>query len=437
MANDECLGCGKKFTKKDASVKCSICHLWCHKTCSCLTDDFFKCLAEQFKATNRAYWACRSCSNYAEGMNHRLREIQNQASEAVRIGTENKEEITKLKEQLAKEKERADNAVLKVEKELQEEMTRREERRKNIIIHGLSESSSMDGKKRMEDDKNKLDDIFIVLDVNVAAENDVEFCRRVGERSDRPRPLVVGFYMEWSKEIVMKHAKRLISSHLNEVTIVPDLTDKQRKAERELEGEADRRNREELSQDDVAKNLTWRVVGKIGQKRLMKTYNIGSEQRGGWTRGRAATRGVRARGAAARGGSLRGGATASLGVQLLPARGSNHTSWTARHRGTGRAAEQRQEEQETERSSSRKRTRQGSNEEQLTQTKKRGRPPRGAPRASPVRMGEEEQEEEQETDTDADMVEDEELLTQPTQQEEEEGREGEEEEGLRLGESQQ
>jgi hypothetical protein len=108
-----------------------------------------------------------------------------------------------------------------------------------------------------------LDDIFIVLDVNVAAENDVEFCRRVGERSDRPRPLVVGFYMEWSKEIVMKHAKRLINSHLNEVTIVLDLTDKQRKAERELEGEADRRNREELSQDDVARRLTERRSSNI------------------------------------------------------------------------------------------------------------------------------------------------------------------------------
>jgi hypothetical protein len=71
--------------------------------------------------------------------------------------------------------------------------------------------------------------------------------------------------------------------HLSEVTIVPDLTDKQRRAEKELEGEAERRNREELTQDDISKNLSWRVVGKKGQKRIMKSYTIGTEQRGGWT----------------------------------------------------------------------------------------------------------------------------------------------------------
>jgi hypothetical protein len=456
MGNDECLGCGKKFAQKEAAVKCSVCHLWCHKTCSGLTNEFFKCLAEQFKVTKRTYWACRSCSNYAESMNHRLQKIEDKATEAIRIGTENVEEIAKLKEELVKEKERADKAVAKLEKDMQEEMTRREERRKNIVIHGLSESTEGDGRRRMEDDKTKLDDIFTVLDVNVVAENDVEFCRRVGERSDRPRPLVCGFYMEWSKEIVLKHTKRLLNSHLNDVTIVPDLTDKQRRAEKELEGEADRRNREELTQDDIAKNVSWRVVGKKGQKRLMKGYNFGTEQRGGWTRGRAAARPVRSRAGANRGGVQRGGGPQITGPQLLPPRGANHAAWTARHRGNGRVVEERMEEQEPERSSSRKRTRQGSNDEQQqTRAKRRGtrgvgRPPRarGTSRANPVRMGEDEEEEEQEqeTDTEVEMVGEVEQLTQATQpdEEEEEGpdrreeeEEDEEEEELRLGESQQ
>jgi hypothetical protein len=198
----------------------------------------------------------------------------------------------------------------------------------------------MDGRRRMENDKKKLDDIFTILDVSVAAENDVEFCRRAGERSDRPRPLIVGFYMEWSKEIVLKHAKRLINSNMSEVTIVPDLTEKQRKAEKELEGEAARKNREELSEDDVSKNLIWKVVGKKGQKRLLKGYNNNSEG-GEWTQVRGAHRPGLARAGTGRGGWTRGGgaATPVLGVQLLPQRGAPSGTWTARHKGTTRPVE--------------------------------------------------------------------------------------------------
>ena len=77
----DCLGCGQKFKQKDACVQCSICGLWSHKTCSGLTTEFFNCMAEQIKATGHAYWACRACSNYAAGMNHRIKEVQEQAQE--------------------------------------------------------------------------------------------------------------------------------------------------------------------------------------------------------------------------------------------------------------------------------------------------------------------------------------------------------------------
>jgi hypothetical protein len=451
MANEECLSCGKKFQQKEAAVKCSICSLWCHKACSGLTNDFFKCLADQYKATKRTYWACRSCGNYAESMTNKLREIQETATEAIRIGTENSEEIVKLKDRVEKEKERADKAVARLEKEMQEEMTRREERRKNIVLHGLQESMDTDGRRRMEADKRKLDEVFTIMDVSVAAENDVEFCRRAGEKSDRPRPLIVGFYMEWSKEICLKHAKRLMNSNMSEVTIVPDLTEKQRKAERELEGEAARKNRDELSEEDISKNLIWKVVGKKGQKRLMKGYNNGTDNGGQWTqvRGRAGL----ARAGTARGGVARGGASQVpvLGVQLLPQRGAPSGAWAARHRGTTRPAERVAREggeQEAERSSSRKRTRQGSNEEQQTRAKKRGgrgvgRPPRarGTGRGAALRMGEEEEDEEEETVMGPDL-EEEEVMTQTQEEErmsssEEEMERDEAGEELRLGESQQ
>jgi hypothetical protein len=421
MANqNECLSCGKKFAQKEAAVKCSVCGLWCHKSCSGLTNDFFNCMAAQFKATKRTYWACRACGAYAEGMNHRLREIQDQASEAIRIGQENSEEIAKLKEQLISERERADKAVSRVEAELKEEMTRREERRKNIVVHGLQENTEREGRLRMEADKKQLDEIFIVLDVNVMAEQDVEFCRRVGEKSDNPRPLIVGFYTEWAKDTVLKYTRRLMDSNLSNISIVPDLTEQQRRAEKELSAEAERRNAEELSEDDLSKNMYWRVVGKKGQRKLLKTYDRQGTT-AGQARGRGAPRGVNQRGGWQGGVAARGGA--ALG--LLPSLGTRAT-WTVRHRGGGRAAAAAARNVEPEPEKNKKRGRQGSNEEQQLRPRKRGTRAVGRPtktrtiqREDEIRLGEEP---EDDLPTSQD--------TPPTQEEEEEDE-------LRMGDSQQ
>ena len=54
------------------------------------------------------------------------------------------------------------------------------------------------------------------------------------------------------------------------VTIVPDMTKSQRKGELRLREEAERRNHEDLSEEDREKNLKWIVVGSRGEKRLIK-----------------------------------------------------------------------------------------------------------------------------------------------------------------------
>jgi hypothetical protein len=451
---NECLSCGKKCTQKEAAVKCSVCGLWCHKACSGLTNEFFNCLAEQFKATKRTYWACRVCSTYAEGMNHRLREVQDQAKEAIRIGTENSAEIAKLKEMVIAERERADRAVSKMEAELREEMTRREERRRNIVVHGLIENSDKEGRKRLEADRRQLDEIFIILDVNVSETNDVEFCRRVGEQSDRPRPLIVGFFTEWAKDIVLKNARKLMDSELSGVTLVPDLTDKQRKAEKELTEEAERRNREELEEDDVAKNLSWKVVGKKGQRRLLKTVDRQDSTRGQFRGARGGTSHQRGLRAAAPVFAPRAAVPATRAPAAVvrgsgPARGmllprTGRASWTVRHQGQRRVPEEAEAGTSQERSSSRKRK--GSGEEQAQQRPKkkgtRGRPAktRGVARDEQSRS---------EDDMEDDREEEEEEMSQETVQSQEAGEgdelvevvssqeEQQEEEGLRLGSSQQ
>jgi hypothetical protein len=156
-----------------------------------------------------------------------------------------------------------------------------------FLIHGLAEANATEGWRRMESDKKGLNDIFTVLDINIVAETDVEFCRRVGERRDRDRPLVVGFFTDWARSTLLKNCRFLVETELSNISIVPDLTEKQRKMERKIVAEAEKRNGE-LSNEDRAKNLQWKMVGKKGQRRLIKGPE--SSMRGGGERGRGAGR---------------------------------------------------------------------------------------------------------------------------------------------------
>jgi hypothetical protein len=127
--------------------------------------------------------------------------------------------------------------------------------------------------------------IFRALKLNIG-EDAIRFCRRVGEKKEEPRPMVVGFWAEGDKCLLLRNARHLEKTIFKEVTVGPDLTKKQRAEEAEMREEADRRNREELTEEDVSKNLKWAVVGDRGKKSLIKTVTREREgERGaGWRR---------------------------------------------------------------------------------------------------------------------------------------------------------
>jgi hypothetical protein len=139
--------------------------------------------------------------------------------------------------------------------------------------------------------------------------------------------------------------------------------------EREIVAEAEKRNGE-LSNEDRAKNLQWKVVGKKGQRRLIK--GPVSSMRGGGERGRGAGRGA--------------GRGNTLGAHLLPAvRGRGTWQPSARGDPAARAAPGAAA---NSRADSRKRQR--SNEEEMQRkrgTGVRGRPPMRARAAATGRRG--------------------------------------------------
>jgi hypothetical protein len=136
-----------------------------------------------------------------------------------------------------------------------------------------------------------------VLELSLSVE-DIKFCRRVGEKSEAPRALIVGFYTEYARSVLLRYTRYLAETDYRDVSIMPDLTRRQRQEELKMKDEADRRNEEELTEDDLAKNLCWKVVGQRGEKRLVKGFNRGGGVKTARGRGRGTrmTRPARARG---------------------------------------------------------------------------------------------------------------------------------------------
>lgn len=191
-AAETCLGCSKKFTSKEASVQCTVCGLWIHKVCAGLTDELFDFLDKQFSATGTAYWACKPCTVYAQGMNHRLRGIESDLAAVKKVAAENTSGLHKVEEkvnELSREVQQKNNNIVTREefeaykKEVSNESKERKARELNVVIHGLGEHKDerAEGKERWDWDVKSCTELFREFSLQLTAES-IKFCRRVGER---------------------------------------------------------------------------------------------------------------------------------------------------------------------------------------------------------------------------------------------------------------
>ena len=274
--NTNCLACNKKCTGSQASVLCQLCSLWCHKECANLSTAVFKSLALQVKEVGTAYWACKSCLSFAaktnlllKNMNTQLTAMDSKITQNVVDIQTNKKNIEKMDSGLKKVERSVENVKKQVEEEMFEEMRERESRRLNVVVHGLEEQDGTgEGRERAEKDKEECGKIFASIEAGVRRDQ-IKFCRRIGERSRDPRPLIVGLTSEDTKRRLLDRARNLQNSRYENMNIVADLTRRQRQEEVKMREDAEKRNRN-LTEEDRSKNLKWMVVGRKGEKRLIK-----------------------------------------------------------------------------------------------------------------------------------------------------------------------
>ena len=256
-----CLGCNKKFTKADYCVQCVVCSLWIHKTCSGLSDEGFKFISDQLQSTGTAFWACKPCTSYAMGINHRVKQIEEKMTAMQHAMDSNsaavkevEHKVEKLDSVLKGKDDKMEKMVKDSEFNIYDEMREREARRLNVVFHGVGEKEHAEGdtgKDKAAWDKKSCVNIFDALEIGLT-EDDVKFCRRLGEKGEEPRPLLAGFYTEVERSKLLRNASKLEKTVFSNVNVCPDLTKKQRDEEKEMWKEAEVRN-EQMSEADKSK----------------------------------------------------------------------------------------------------------------------------------------------------------------------------------------
>ena len=321
-----CIKCQKNVTKTQRGVRCHLCMLWVHADCQNISKDLYAHLKNTGKHGGQVNWQCDSCVAGTARLEARVaaleawnneieaRVVRNEGSvqEAVKHVDKVEARQDKVEKALENERER-----IRVERVV--EMREREQRKKNVLIHRMVEAGqeAKTVEERREWDISSCANMFKELNLTWGREA-IKFCRRVGERSDEPRPLIVGFMREYHKEDLLDKGRELQHTPFADIGIMPDLSPEQRKDEADLVKEAERRNTL-LTADDRSKNLSWAVVGRKGEKRLLKGVERGRTT--GWRGGQReashpatgprggpwqATAG-RGRGASAGRGAVRGG----------------------------------------------------------------------------------------------------------------------------------
>ncbi len=182
---------------------------------------------------------------------------------------ENKQEMNKVSDRVKKVEEQVGKLAEDSTDQVFEELREREARRLNLVFYGLQECAQEGATGRARQDW----DIELCINICKALDLDYErdtfkFCRRVGPTGEGPHPLVVGFFTEMEKSMIVRRSKRLKDSEYRDVSVANDLTKRQRKEEKNLWAEVECRNNGRTA-DQIQKNLAWMVVGARGERRVV------------------------------------------------------------------------------------------------------------------------------------------------------------------------
>lgn len=205
------------------------------------------------KATGTAYWACRPCTAYAQGINRKVREVEDRVGKLEGTSKETTEglaamqaRVDKLESALKVAESRIDSQNNAVCDGVFDEVGERAGRRMNVVIHNITTcpNPAASGEERLKWDKDQCLNILTALNTGLT-DRDIKFCRRVGA-ADKGRPVVLGLHTEAARDLLLsknRDLSKLPQFAEAKVKISTDLTKRQRKEEQKLWDQAKEKNR--------------------------------------------------------------------------------------------------------------------------------------------------------------------------------------------------
>ena len=275
-----CLKCDKEVSKNAEALYCFCCSLWTHRSCANVTPEQYNVIREM-EAQGQTLWSCAACKSSNIIFKQQISELSNKINRAETKIAEHDTEIASLKESTAARLEKVEASVTDLQNTQSnapsvdivfEEIRKRESVKNNLVFHQVPEPKTAPPESRREEDRTAVSKIVESLGVEFNANTDIKFMRRAGKyksTATRPRPLIMGLKNSTLKDRILNNSSKLADhDSYSSVSIVPDLTKRQRDEEQQLREEADKLNKE--MNPDESLNWTWKVLGLKGQKKLVK-----------------------------------------------------------------------------------------------------------------------------------------------------------------------
>ena len=276
-----CMRCGKNVAKNSKSVQCRTCQLWSHVECNAsvwVLPEVYSILCDPERFGTNITWSCDNCQASTAILETTVKAyVERVKAVEARVDKTDgaMKELDRRVEKVEVDSSKAEDKIVEMKEtlrvELYSELRDRKQRMKNVIMHRVGEAAP--DVNRAEDrrdwDLKSCTNIFKAMGTKLTSETAVQFCRRVGERGETPRPLVVGFRTAEDGDLVLNNARKLKDTFFTDVGVVPDLTAAERKDEAGMLTEVDEKNKTR-TEEDKAKNLHWIVVGKRGERRIIK-----------------------------------------------------------------------------------------------------------------------------------------------------------------------
>ena len=153
------------------------------------------------------------------------------------------------------------------------EMKDREERKLNVIINGVKESTASEKDQVQEEENNMLNELITNMQLDVAPTTEkIKFKTRLGpKKAGMQRPFLVKFRDQGTRDKVIRNAQKITTPGIR---IRPDLTKRQREEDEKFKRNVDAENRTDTELKDEAGDFRWKVAGPPGNLRKVKTRDI-------------------------------------------------------------------------------------------------------------------------------------------------------------------